>query len=143
MSFVDNMFRFNYSRDLHEYLKGMSLDCEGYTRQSTYQLIALAMLGFSTVVVLNYYYGIFNRPIFSRIKTWSANVLMTSTIIAFAAYTLAAVGLPQGMHCSYLHFYKTDCVLFGLTAFVYNTLFCIALSSCVKWLSVNNKKVPF
>lgn len=143
MSLSDNFLRFNYSKDLHEYLKGMSLDCEGYTRQSTYQMVILIMLGLSTISTLNYYYGIFNRPSFSRRKTWILNVGSVASLVAFVGYTFASIGLPAGMHCSYLHFFQTDCILFGLTCFVYTVIYSLVLSTCVKWLSVNNKRVPF
>jgi hypothetical protein len=143
MSFFDTFLRFNYSRDLHEHLKGMSVDCEGYTSQSIYQLMSLIMLILSTVCILNYYYGIFNRPSFSRLKTWGTNVFLISSTTAFLAYTFAAADLAPAQHCSYLYFFRTDCILFGMTAFIYNVFYCLLLSSSIKWMSVNNKKVPF
>lgn len=121
----------------------MAVDCEGYTNQSVYQLMTLVMLAASTLFMLNYYYGLFNRPIFSRTRIWTINVLFVSAGVGIFAYMLAATGLPPGQHCSYLNFFRTDCILFGLTAFVYNSIYCLLLSVSLKWLSVNNKKVPF
>jgi len=143
MSFFDSLLRFNYSKDLHAHLKGLSLDCEAYSRQSAYQLVALCILGLSTLSLINYYYGLFNRPSFSRAKTWGMHVFFVSLVVGVIAFSIASSGLPQGAHCSYLHFYRSDCILFGLTAFAYNVIYCFLLSSSIKWMSVNNKKVPF
>ncbi|RYG23787.1 MAG: hypothetical protein EOO01_43985 [Chitinophagaceae bacterium] len=143
MSFFDLVPRFAYSKDLHDHLKGLSVSCESYSGQSVYQIVSLAILGLSTISIINYYYGIFNRPSFSRAKTWGLNVFLVSSIIGTLAFSMASAGLAEGAHCSYLHFYRADCILFGLTAFAYNVLYCFLLSTSVKWLSVNNKKVPF
>jgi hypothetical protein len=124
-------------------LKGLSLDGEGYSRQSVYQLVALIVIGLSITSILNYYFGLFNRPSFSRMLSWLLNVVGVSAIVGVISYSLAASGVPSGAHCSCLHFFKTDCALFALTAFTYTAIFCILLSTTVKWFSVNNKKVPF
>jgi hypothetical protein len=143
MNIFDSIIRFSYSRDLHEHLKGLSLDGEAYTRQSVYQIVTLVVIGLSIASILNYYFGLFNRPSFSRVLSWLLNVIGVSFIVGIISYSLAVSGVPSGAHCSYLHFFKTDCLLFGLTAFVYTTVLCIVLSTTFKWFSVNNKKVPF
>lgn len=143
MNIFDSFIRFSYSRDLHEHLKGLSLDGEAYSRQSVYQIVALIVIGLSIASIINYYFGLFNRPSFSRLFSWIINVIGVSGIVGIISYMLAASGVPSGAHCSYLHFFKTDCLLFGLTAFTYTGVFCIILSASVKWFSVNNKKVPF
>ena len=143
MNIFDSIIRFSYSRDLLEHLKGLSLNGEACTRQSVYQMVTLIVLGFSIASILNYYFGLFNRPLFSRIFSWLFNVVVVPFIVGITSYSLAVSGVPSGAHYSYINFFKTDCLLFGLTAFAYTTVLCIVLSTTFKWFSVNNKKVPF
>ncbi len=143
MNIFDSFLRFSYSRDLDEHLKGLSLDGDSYSSQSVYQIVSLIVISLSIVSVLNYYFGFFNRPTFSRILSWVLNVVGVSVIVGIISYSMAASGVPDGAHCSYLHFFKTDCLLFALTAYTYTTVLCIILSTTFKWFSENNKKVPF
>ncbi len=144
MSIWDKIFRFDYAKDLHIHLKGWAVDCNsGYTRQSTYQAVFFIMLVITLLGTINYYYGLFNRPKFSRIFVWFLNIMVMSIIVFITAYVMSSSGMHEGNHCQDLHFHSTDCMLFAFTAVVYTILFYIILSVFIKWWSLNNKKVPF
>lgn len=143
MGFFDNILRFNYSNNLHQHLRGMSLDCESYSNQNFYQVIMMWLLVANLVMVLDFYYGLFNRPKLSSLLYWILNAFVTAFGLSFYAYMYASNGMYEGMHCSYLTFFKSDCILFGATIFVYSFLIWFVLSICLKWFSVNNKRVPF
>jgi hypothetical protein len=144
MSAWDKIFRFDYAKDLHAHLKGWAIDCNsGYTRQSIYQSVSVVMIVLVLLGTLNYYYGFFNRPRFSKTSFWLLNMLCISIIIFVMAYIMSSSGLHDGNHCPDLHFYSTDCMLFGFTAVIYTIIFYVVASLIVKWFSLNNKKVPF
>jgi hypothetical protein len=143
MSFFDSILRFSYSRDLHQHLKGLSVDCTGYTGNSVYQFVSLVLLATGLLIMINYYYGLFNHPRYTRTWFWLLNVLIACGITGTAAYFMAAAGLPEEQHCKDIHFSSMDCLLFAATAMLYSFLMCIIYSLLLKWKSVANKKVPF
>ena len=143
MSFFDSILRFSYSRDLHQHLKGLSVDCAGYNSNSVYQIISLTLLAVSFLIMLNYYYGIFNHPRHTRMWVWLINILVACGITGTVAYFMAAGGLPEERHCKDIHFTSMDCVLFSATAMLYTFLVCFIFSLLFKWKSVANKKIPF
>lgn len=143
MSFFDSILRFNYSRGLHQQLKGLSLDCNGYNGSSAYQLVSLTLLITAGVLALNYYYGLFNRPRFARFWIWFLNLLVACGIVGTVAYMQAYSPLQTGRFCPELRFSGMDCLLFSLTAMVYTALVFLLFSALIKWKSVSNKKVPF
>ena len=144
MSIWDKIFRFDYSKDLHIHLKGWAVDCNsGYTRQSAYQTICLLILVITAVGALNYYRGYFNKPRFSKLWFWLLNLIVLAGIVFTSAYVISAAGIKEGSHCPDLHFYSTDCILFGLTAVIYTALLFFGFSLMIKWWSLNNNRVPF
>jgi len=143
MSFFDSLLRFSYSRDLHQHLKGLALDCEGYTGTAIYQVVSLVLISVSFLIMLNYYYGLFNHPRHTHRWVWLINVLVACGIIGTVAYVMSSRGLPEEMHCKDIHFSGMDCMLFAFTAMVYTFLVCFVFSMIFKWKSVANKKVPF
>jgi hypothetical protein len=143
MSFFDSILRFSYSRDLHQHLKGLSLDCQGYTGNAIYQTVSLTLLALSFLLMLNYYYGLFNHPRHTRRWAWLINILAACGIAGAVAYFMAAAGLPEDMHCKDIHFTRMDCMLFAATAMLYTFLVCFIFSMLFKWKSVANKKIPF
>src|SRR5690606_10160151 len=143
MSFFDSILRFSYSRDLHQHLKGLSVDCEGYTGSAIYQLVSLILLVLSFLFMLNYYHGLFNHPRHTRRWVWLINILAACGIVGAAAYFMAAGGLPEEKHCKDIHFTSMDCLLFAATAVLYTFLACFLFSLVLKWTSVANKQIPF
>ena len=143
MSFFDSILRFSYSSDLHQHLKGLSTDCQNYTGTAVYQLVSLTLLAVSFLIVLNYYYGLFNHPKHTHRWVWLLNVLVACGIVGTAAYFMAAAGLPEEKHCPDIHFTKMDCALFAATSMLYTFIVCLIFSLIFKWKSVANKKVPF
>lgn len=143
MSFFDHVIRLGYSRDLHQQLKGLSADCEGYTGNSLYQLTSIIMLAVSLVIMLNYYYGLFNNPRFTHRWVWLVNLVVACFITGGFAYSRAVSYLPDERHCTDIHFTLLDCSLFAFTVMVYTAVICILLSLVIKWKSISNKKIPF
>lgn len=142
MSFFDSILRFSYSRDLHQHLKGLSVDCEGYTGTAIYQVVSITLLTVSLLLMLNYYHGLFNHPRHTRRWVWLANVLVGCGIVGTVAYFMAAAGLPAELRCKDIYFTRADCLLFAATAMLYTFLVCFLFSLIFKWNSVANKKIP-
>lgn len=143
MSFFDSILRFSYSRDLHQHLKGLSVDCTGYTGTAVYQLVSLTLLAVSLVIMLNYYYGLFNHPRHTRRWVWLVNILVACGIVGIVAYFMSSAGLNEERHCKDIHFTAMDCLLFAATSMLYTFIVCFIWSMLFKWASVANKKIPF
>ena len=143
MSFFDSILRFSYSRDLHQHLKGLSVDCQGYTGTAIYQVVSLTLLVLSLLFMLNYYHGLLNHPRHTRLWVWLINIIVCCGIIGTIAYAMASGGLPEGEHCKDIFFSRMDCLLFACTAMLYTFLACFIFSMLLKWKSVANKKIPF
>lgn len=143
MSFFDHLIPLGYSDGLHQQLKGRAVDCNGYSGNTAYPLISIVMLSVSLIVMLNYYYGLFNNPRFTHRRVWLLNIVVASCMVGFFAYFRAARYLPEGKHCETIHFTVMDCMLFAFTAMIYTALTCILFSLLLKWKSISNKKVPF
>ncbi len=139
----DKLLRFAYAKDLHEHLKGYNITCDDYTASSTYGYITTVIFVAAPILMLNYYYGIFNRPKLSSIGTWLLNILGGGAIVFGIAMTKSIGDLKSKNYCQELKFGSTDCILFGATAATYMVLACIIVSVVVKWWSLNNKKIPF
>lgn len=144
MSFFDKLFKLGYSSGLHEHLKGQAVDCsDDYHAASVYQATGFAILGISLLLMLNFYYGLFNNPRFTHRRTWLLNILVACGIIGFVSYFSAASGLAEGKHCADLQFTLSDCMLFAFTEMIYTAIVCLIVSLLIKWKSVSNKKIPF
>lgn len=143
MSFFDHVFRLGYSRDLHQQLKGLSSDCASYSGGAVYQITGIIMITVSLLLMLNYYYGLFNNPRFTHRRVWLINILVACVLTGGFAYFHATTFLPEEKHCPDIHFSVLDCALFGFTTALYTALTCILFSMIFKWKSIANKKVPF
>lgn len=144
MSFFDHLPRLGYSRDLHQHLKGLSAStCNDYQGDAIYQLTAIVLLAVSAAIMLNFYYGIFNRPRYTHRLVWLLQLLAASVFTGVFAYNRAAAGLPEEKHCASIRFSTLDCLLFGVTVGVYTWLICFLFSMLLKWKSTVNKKIPF
>ena len=143
MSFFDHLPHLGYSRDLHQQLKGLSPDCNGYHGTAVYQITSIVLLVVSLIVMLNYYYGLFNQPRATHRWIWMTNILVASFIMGAYAYSLAAHGLSASRHCADITFTGIDCLLFSFTVMIYTAITCFLFSLLLKWKSVSNKKIPF
>jgi hypothetical protein len=142
-TFFDKMLRFSYSKDLHDHLKGLDITCQDYTAESTYSYITILILVFVPIVMINYYYGIFNRPRLSSFLTWMLNILFCGAVVFIASIVRSTGDLNSKNYCQDLRFSSTDCMLFGFTAATYAILLSILISLFIKWWSLCNKKIPF
>jgi hypothetical protein len=143
MSFFDHFNLLRYSDGLHQQLKGRAVDCVDNSGDAAYPLISIVLLSVSIIVMLNYYYGLFNNPRFTHRRTWLLNIVVASCMVGFFAYFQATRYLPEEKHCDKLHFNGLDCILFAFTAMIYTAITCILFSLLFKWKSISNKKVPF
>lgn len=139
----DMMPRFSYSRDLHAHLKGLDITCNSYSAGTTiYGYVLMIMLIVSPIIMVNFYYGIFNRPKFANSWVWLLNVLIASAITFSCAFIQSSSDFKHNRYCSQLHFNTMDCILFGFTAATYTVFACLLISFIIKWKSLNNKKIP-
>lgn len=143
MSLFDHLFRLGYSRDLHQQLKGLSPDCSGYSGNAVYQMSGIVMIATSLLLMLNYYYGLFNNPRFTHRRVWLLNILIACGIVWLFAYFSAIDYLPDEKHCTDIHFTYLDCALFAFTQIIYTVICCFLCSLLFKWKSIANKKIPF
>jgi hypothetical protein len=142
--FFDKLPRLGYASDLHKHLKGLDPNsfCESYTGTDIYTWISIWMMGVSLILIINFYYGLLNRPKCSKFIYWLLNILATGTIIFGLAYTRVNDDLNNHNYCEELSFGATDCMLFGMTAAVYAIILSIIISFIIKWGSLHNKKIP-
>lgn len=129
---------------LGEHLRGLAVNCrDGYTGQSIYNLVFIYLFAINGILLLNYYYGYFNRRPYNRWGWWLLNVLAGCVILFVIAWIYPYNDLSTGSYCNSLHMSASDCVGFGLTAAIYSFVFCVLFSLLIKWKSSVNKKVPF
>ncbi|WP_162902990.1 hypothetical protein [Taibaiella koreensis] len=143
MEFLYRLFHMGYGGDLHDQLQGLDTNCEDYTGSHIYQIVGIVQLIVSLLVMLNFYYGLFNHPRFTYRRVWLVNVLTACFITGGFAYWSAVRYLPAEKHCADLHFTALDCLGFAFTAMLYTALFCFIASLLLKWKSITNKKIPF
>jgi len=128
---------------LSEHLRGLDINGTAYTDQSIYSMVFLSLFIVNSLIVINYYYGVFNRIPFNRVIWWLVNVIIGSIILFFVAYLYANNDFSTGNIYSELSVTSSDCVGFGITSAIYSILWCTFLSTIIKWKSSVNKKVPF
>lgn len=143
MSFFDRLFYLGYSRDLHQQLKGHAINDSGYSGVAAYSVVSIVLLVVSLIVILNYYYGLFNNPRFTHRRVWLLNIVVASCTVGFFAYFQATGYLPEDKHYVDFRFSHLDCMLFAFTAMIYTAFTCIFFSLLFKWKSISNKKIPF
>lgn len=134
---------YSTNNGLGEHLKGMGLDCNDYSRQSTYNLIALYLIAINSVIIINYYYGVLNRVPFNRLQSWLINVLIGAIILFIIAWSYPHHDLAAGTYCKDLKINSSDCTGFAITAAIYSVVWSFLLSMAIKWKSGVNKKLPF
>ena len=143
MNLWENLPQISYASGLHEHLKGMAIDCSSYSNQNVYQFMSICMFFVCLAGALNFYFGVFDRPIFSNHMGWFTNGVVLSLILSLVGFFKASAGLPESNHCSDLIFFRTDCIFFAINIFIYSNFLFFLFSLILKWFSVDNKKVPF
>ena len=128
---------------LGEHLRGMDLQCLDYSRQSIYAMVFLALFLINTIIMINYYYGVFNRIPFNRFLWWLINMLVGATIMFVIAFLYANNDFSSGDFCPQLDITTSDCLGFGMTTSIFSIIWSCLLSIIIKWKSSVNKKVPF
>jgi hypothetical protein len=129
---------------LGEHLRGLDPhSCNDYTGQSIYNLVFIYLFVINSLVVINYYYGLFNRVPFNVWWKWLLNVLVAAAIVGVIAFMYPNNDLSTGNYCKDLHMHESDCLGFAMTAFIYSFLWSCILSLLIKWKSSVNRKVPF
>jgi len=129
---------------LGEHLLGLTIECAPPSGGlSIYFIVFLCIVTLNTIIILNYYYGFFNRVKFTNLLTWFLNIMISSGIIFLIAYLYANNDFETKNYCQTLTITKSDCVGFGLSAFIYAIIWSLIISFIIKWKSSNNKKVPF
>lgn len=136
-------FNLYSAEGLGPHLSGLSTDCSSLSNQSIYNIIFICILTLNTIIMINYYYGFFNRVKFTNLLTWFLNLIIGSGIVFLIAYFYANNDFETNNFCQNLTITHSDCIGFGLTAFIYSILWSLIVSFIIKWKSSNNKKVPF
>lgn len=134
---------YSTSGGLGEHLRGLDVDCQTMSRQSTYSIVFFSMIVLNAVIMLNYYYGLLNRYPFNKFGWWLINVFTGAFIIYVIAYLGPHKDLVNRNYCGELNFHDGDCMGFGLTAAIYSMTWSVFLSLFIKWKSIVNKKIPF
>jgi hypothetical protein len=135
-----------YSRQngLGDHLKGMDKSCNLSAGQSIYSMVFLYLFVINTAIIVNYYYGIFNRIPFHRWIWWLLNVLVGAGILFVIGFSYTHNDLENKNYCSELAIKTSDCFGFAWTAGIYSVAWSVVLSYIIKWWSTINKIVnPF
>jgi hypothetical protein len=134
---------YSASNGLGDHLRGLDVQCNDYSNQSIYNVVFLCVFTINSLIVINYYYGLFNRVNFTNFLSWLINVLVGSLILFSIAYLYANNDVSTGNFCKDLSITNSDCIGFGATASIFSIVWSFILSMIIKWKSSNNKKVPF
>jgi uncharacterized membrane protein YbhN (UPF0104 family) len=143
ISIFESFGFYSSANGLGEHLKGLDVKCSDYTNQSIYNIIIICIFLISSLLIVNYYYGLFNRPNFTNRLTWILHVLISSLIIFVISFLYAYNDYSTGNYCKELSMTSNDCIGFGFATAIFSTLWCIIFSMIIKWKSNNNKKIPF
>lgn len=129
---------------LGDHLRGLDLQCLDYSQQSIYSVLFLYLFAINSLIIINYYYGLFNRVPMNKWGWWFVNVLIGAFALFCIAYFNTKNDLDPINYCKNLKITLGDCYGFGATAAIYSFLYCIILSYIIKWRSNVNKTVnPF
>lgn len=134
---------YSSANGLSDHLRGLDVQCNDYTGQSIYNIVFLCVFIINALIVVNYYYGIFNRVNFTNILSWLINLLVGALILFLIAFLYANNDFTTGNYCKDLSISTSDCIGFGATASIFSFVWSFILSMIIKWKSSNNKKVPF
>lgn len=136
-----------YSREngLGQHLKGLNIaTCEGFTGQNIYGLVFIFFFVINTAIVVNYYYGLFNRVPCNTWGWYLLNLFFGALIMFLIAFTYAHHDLVDKHHCRDLVFDLSDCLGFGFTAAFWSVCWSVLVSYVIKWKSSVNRSVnPF
>ncbi|NII26667.1 hypothetical protein HB364_16380 [Pseudoflavitalea sp. X16] len=147
MDFLVGLFEalglYSAQNGLGEYLQGLDVECNDYTRQSIYNIVFICLFGINTLIMLNYYYGLFNRRPFNRWWWWFINCLAGSVIVFVIAFIIPNNDLSTGNYCKDLQMNTSDCMGFAFTSAIFSFVWCLVLTFLIKWKSSVNRKVPF
>lgn len=143
ITIFESLGLYSAANGLGEHLRGLDVECNNFTNQSIYNIVFLCIVIINTLIVVNYYYGIFNRVNFTNFLSWCINVLVGALIIFSIAYLYVYNDFSTGNYCKDLAISDSDCIGFGITASIFSIVWSLILSMIIKWKSSNNKKVPF
>jgi len=147
VEFLINIFEalglYSSKNGLGEHLRGLDIKCNDYTGQSIYAIVFGCLFVINFLIIVNYYYGLFNRIPFNRWWWWLIQVLAGSLISSVIAFMYPYNDLSTGSYCKDLQMTNSDCFGFAVTVFIYSIIWCLILSAAIKWKSSVNKKVPF
>lgn len=143
ISLFESIGLYSSSNGLGEHLRGLSTDCNTFSNQSIYNIVFLCIFFINSLIVVNYYFGIFNRVNFTNLITWILNILIGAIIIFFVAFLYSNNDYVTQNYCKELNITQSDSIGFGFTSSIYSIIWSIIFSFIVKWKSSNNKKVPF
>lgn len=133
---------YSTTNGLGDHLKGLDVACENNTNQSIYSIVLICILVINSLIMLNYYYGYFNRPRFSKLLSWFYNMLFGAIIIFLIAFLYTNDDLNSGNYCQELIISTSDCIGFASVSAFYSIVWGALFSFGIKWKSSNNKKVP-
>lgn len=143
ITIFESLGLYSTQNGLAEHLRGLDLKGQDYSDQSKYSMVFLSLFLINILIIVNYYYGLFNRIPFNKFLWWLLNVIVGSLILFSIAFLYSNNDLETGNYYSQLSITTSDCVGFGLTTAIFSFLFSCIISIMIKWKSSVNKKVPF
>jgi len=142
ITFFEALNLYSSQNGLGEHLQGLDMQCNDYTGKSIYNMVFIWLFAVNSVIIINYYYGLFNRRPFNRWWWWLVNVFAGMIILFTVAYVYPENDLMTGNYCKDLQVSEFDCMGFALTAAIYSFIWSCLLTFLIKWKSSVNKKVP-
>ena len=124
IGFFEALNLYSSQNGLGEHLQGLDVQCNDYTRQSIYNMVFIWLFTVNSLVIINYYYGLFNRRPFNRWWWWLINALAGSVVVFGAAFMYSDNDLSTGNYCKDLQMSEGDCLGFGLTAAIFSFFWC-------------------
>lgn len=143
ISLFESLGLYSSSNGLGDHLRGLDVECNDYVNQSIYNLVFLCVFLINGFILLNYYYGLFNRVKFTNLFTWLINISIGALILFLISFIYTNNDFISGNYCQDLSITTEDCIGFGLVSAIFSILWSLIFSFIIKWWSINNKKVPF
>ena len=131
------------SNGLGDHLRGLDIKCSDYINQNNYNIVFICLFLINTTIMVNYYYGIHNRPKFTKLLPWILHSLSGAIILFLIAFLCSNNDISTGNFCKDLNIKTSDCFGFASVAAIYSLIWNFIISLLLKLKSSNNKKVPF
>lgn len=114
-----------------------------YGPTNYYLIVALIVVGLNVTVLLNYYYGTFNRYPWNKLGVWALHVLVIAFLAGMAAFSFPYNKLRANNINQDYPYTLNDCLTFAAETAIWSVIISVVLSFFLKRKSTMNRYIPF